>query len=364
MLRLVRPTDSLKKRLIISYGKDWVLVIIMIIIFFAIDSVDPHHREFSIHDEALMHYYTVNETVPVWALVMIAIVAPIVIIAIVALAVRRSFLDFHSALLGLALSLSLTIMITDVIKVTVGRPRPDMLDRCQPPPNIENPPLHLLNYTICTEDHTTYKFRDGFKSFPSGHSSFSFAGMGYLSFYLAGKMHLFDEGGHTYKGFVFSFPFLAALLVAISRLHDYRHHWTDVFAGAIIGTVFAYFAYRQYYPSLADVQCHKPFPLRIKAPENLFPNDSTHNHEDLEAGLSRPYSDYSDQLHISNTSFTSTSTSPEHFDYPQSHTTYNTSIKTGDEPLPHKLNAKHREDVSVSKPTNTLHPSNSRRSHT
>jgi diacylglycerol diphosphate phosphatase/phosphatidate phosphatase len=89
-----------------------------------------------------------------------------------------------------------------------------MLDRCQPPPGIENPPLLLLNYTICTADHTTYEFKDGFKSFPSGHSScnvsimqmtclsliifgavVSFAGLGYLSFFLAGKMHLFDEGG-------------------------------------------------------------------------------------------------------------------------------------------------------------------------
>jgi diacylglycerol diphosphate phosphatase/phosphatidate phosphatase len=91
-----------------------------------------------------------------------------------------------------------------------------MLDRCQPPPGIENPPLLLLDYTICTEDHDTYKFKDGFKSFPSGHSScnfspffyaaacqiltfmysvVSFAGLGYLAFYLAGKMHLFDEGG-------------------------------------------------------------------------------------------------------------------------------------------------------------------------
>lgn len=53
----------------------------------------------------------------------------------------------------------------------MGRPRPDMLDRCQPPPGIQNPPLLLLNYTICTADHDTYEFKDGFKSFPSGHAS-------------------------------------------------------------------------------------------------------------------------------------------------------------------------------------------------
>lgn len=142
-------------------------------------------------------------------------------------------------------------------QITSGRPRPDMFDRCQPPTGIQNPPLHLLNYTICTTDHNTYDFKDGFKSFPSGHSSFSFAGLGYLSFYLAGKMHLFDRGGvsdfcimpfsltaltycllqHTYKSFIFSFPFLGALLVATTRVSDYRHHWSDVFVGGIIGKI-------------------------------------------------------------------------------------------------------------------------------
>ncbi|KAI7905873.1 phosphatidic acid phosphatase type 2/haloperoxidase [Cokeromyces recurvatus] len=276
-------TSSLKKRLIISYGKDWVLVIIMVIVFFSIDRITPSYREFSINDTSIMHTYTVNESVPVWLLIVIAIIVPIVFITVISLGNRKSCLDFHSGLLGLALSLSMTIMITVIIKVSVGRPRPDMLDRCKPPTGIENPPLQLLNYTVCTAEHDTYKFKDGFKSFPSGHSSFSFAGLGYLSFYLAGKMHLFDEGGHTYKTFIFCFPFLGALLIAITRLHDYRHHWQDVFIGGIIGTLFAYFGYRQYYPSLASIISHKPFPPRYKDIDELFPGDASEPINDIEA---------------------------------------------------------------------------------
>jgi hypothetical protein len=34
----------------------------------------------------------------------------------------------------------------------------------------------------------------------------SFAGLGFLSLYLAGKMRLFDQRGHTYKGFIFAAP--------------------------------------------------------------------------------------------------------------------------------------------------------------
>lgn len=49
-----------------------------------------------------------------------------------------------------------------------------MFERCAPPPGIQNPPLGLLNYTICTTDPYSYEMIDGFKSFPSGHSSCKF----------------------------------------------------------------------------------------------------------------------------------------------------------------------------------------------
>ncbi|GAB5589340.1 hypothetical protein Unana1_04240 [Umbelopsis nana] len=177
--------------------------------------------------------------------------------------VRKSVRDFHNGVLGLCLGLSMTIMMTDIVKITVGRPRPDMLDRCQPAAGSVDPPLGLSNYTICTTDLNSYVMNDGFKSFPSGHSSFSFAGLGFLSLYLAGKMHLFDRRGHTYKGFIFAAPWIGAMLVAISRTVDYRHHWQDVTVGAIIGTGLAFFAYRQYYPPLWSDTSDEPYAPRI-----------------------------------------------------------------------------------------------------
>jgi hypothetical protein len=53
------------------------------------------------------------------------------------------------------------------------------------------------------------------------------------------------------------------MLVAISRTVDYRHHWQDVTVGAIIGTGFAFFAYRQYYPALWTDTCEEPYAPRI-----------------------------------------------------------------------------------------------------
>jgi diacylglycerol diphosphate phosphatase/phosphatidate phosphatase len=67
-MQLFKFSSSLNKRLFISYGTDWVLVIIMIAIFFGVDTIAPYHREFSITDTSLMHEYAVHETIPVWLL--------------------------------------------------------------------------------------------------------------------------------------------------------------------------------------------------------------------------------------------------------------------------------------------------------
>lgn len=63
----------------------------------------------------------------------------------------------------------------------------------------------------------------------------SFAGLGFLSLYLAGKIKAFDRRGHVAKLCIVFLPLLMASLVAVSRVDDYWHHWQDVFAGGLLG---------------------------------------------------------------------------------------------------------------------------------
>ncbi|CDS06844.1 hypothetical protein LRAMOSA09369 [Lichtheimia ramosa] len=274
------------QRAFYSYSKDWLLVLLMLTVFFAIDLIMPFHRQFSVEDKSLMYAFTEHETVPAWSLVLICLLGPALLIGIISIHFQKSTRDFFIGVLGLFLALSMTIMLTDIIKITAGRPRPDFLARCKPPLDVVDPPLGLSDYTICTTPIDSYIMRDGFKSFPSGHSSFSFAGLGYFAFYLAGKMHIFDERGHTYKCFLFAFPCIAALLVAISRTRDNRHHWQDVLVGSLLGAACAYFAYRQYYPSLIVAECELPYNARfgsIDLPEEERP--IMYQEEDEEANL-------------------------------------------------------------------------------
>lgn len=82
------------------------------------------------------------------------------------------------------------------MKNLFGKPRPDLLSRCEPDYNNEAS-YYVLNGTAGTLSRLVYatickstdksKLDDGFRSYPSGHSSSAAAGLIYTSFFLASK---------------------------------------------------------------------------------------------------------------------------------------------------------------------------------
>ncbi|CAD6898549.1 unnamed protein product [Tilletia controversa] len=262
-----QSTASPAVRIIASYAVDWVGTLLLAGLLAIINSVDGFRREFSLTDTSIQHTYSTTERVPTWLLAVCSFLVPLVVVGVIGLGVRKSVWDFHTAFLGLVLTHALTLTVTTLVKVTVGRPRPDLIDRCRPQQGATNAAVFgLVTQAICTTDVTDHIIRDGFRSFPSGHASTSFAGLTFLSLYLAGKVHLFDSRGHALGAWIALTPLVGAVLIAVSRTMDYRHHATDVIAGGLLGFWISVAIYFLYYPTLGHPQSHKPWAPRIYHP--------------------------------------------------------------------------------------------------
>ena len=135
----------------------------------------------------------------------------------------------------------------------LGDPDPDVIARCMPIEGAKDMSPYGLSSVaqVCTQTNTGL-LREGFRSFPSGHSSIAFAGLGYLSLYVGGHVRVLDNRGQVWKMILTVIPTLAATIIACTRITDHWHHGTDVLAGSILGATISYISYRQYFPSLSD----------------------------------------------------------------------------------------------------------------
>ncbi|CAK9814179.1 Putative phosphatidate phosphatase [Anthophora plagiata] len=132
-----------------------------------------------------------------------------------------------------------TVLITDIAKYTIGRLRPHFMTLCVPNINcslIENQHRYIENYS-CTENISSRFLKEIRLSFPSGHSSFSAYTMIYLALYL--QLRMTWNGSKLLKHLFQLLCLLMAWFTALSRVSDYKHHWSDVLAGSTLGTIVA-----------------------------------------------------------------------------------------------------------------------------
>jgi membrane-associated phospholipid phosphatase len=198
--------------------------------------------------------------------------------------------------MGLGVALGGAYVVTEGLKDIYGKPRPDLLDRCQPDfaklaqfvvgglgQQFGEAPL-LVDSRICQQTDNSI-LRDGFASFPSGHAAFSWAGMAYLTLFLCAKFaitipflapaadDLLDTAAAAgtastrrngtdvkiaparnraaapplYLLILAFVPLGAAFYISGTRWSDYRHHGFDIVCGSILGFLFAWFAFRLYH---------------------------------------------------------------------------------------------------------------------
>lgn len=312
--------------LVLSYLFDWIMIIIVAVIGYVFYKQTPNRHAFSLDELTISYPYMEHETVTVGTLALVSLLAPAVIIVLVCVVLvpsaagaqrgatwsvkwRHILWEWNAGWLGLGVALAGAFTATQGLKAVVGKPRPDLLSRCDPDlskiaafavsglgQKLKGAPT-MVTWEICRNKGDLLD--SGFVSFPSGHSSFSFAGLTYLTLWLCAKLsvafpylprypvswspqmpthrdvsnkivsdtgasarmqdssessaavHKLSLRNHgaappVYLLVIALVPISTAAFIAASRWFDYRHHGWDILFGSVLGLLFAWLGFRMY----------------------------------------------------------------------------------------------------------------------
>ena len=131
-----------------------------------------------------------------------------------------------------------TAVLTDFVKIVIGRLRPNFLAVCQPERDIYTDLCHNRTYLVPELDfkcmsHDTPSVIESRKSFPSGHASLSFYAMCFLVLFINFTWKCRRMG--LLPRFVQFFLAMVAVYASITRFVDNKHHTSDILAGCVLG---------------------------------------------------------------------------------------------------------------------------------
>lgn len=286
------------KRILIRVGIDFVILCFVgfpILIFFLIGQ--PYERGFFCDDESLMHPFH-DSTVTNWMLYIIGIAVPIIVILgteLVRAHVKKSnaqplkvysvtipywVVEAYKSIGMFGFGAACSQLLTDVGKYTIGRLRPHFFDVCRPRmpdgttcKDPENNGRYITDFICTSEKSTPRMLKEMRLSFPSGHSSFSMYTLVYCAIYLQSRMNW--RGSKLLKHFLQFLLILLAWYTCLSRISDYKHHWSDVLAGAVLGSTVA-IVVSNYCSDLFDAR-RKRTNVLPQTRYELSPNHTTSN---------------------------------------------------------------------------------------
>lgn len=213
-------------------------------------------------DPALSFPY-VKSTVPTSTLVILAILVPgcLMLLGLTAACVRykRDARSWATAVgahaLAIAQALLLTMAITDTIKNVTAYPRPNFFAYCDYAGYREAVASgNLTAYNTATTAGglgspsrclgQAHDVEDAQLSFPSGHSSISFAAMSLATLYARHALGVRPGVVASAQALLASAPLALAAWIAITRVRDRYHNTVDVLCGAAIGAAVGWQVWR------------------------------------------------------------------------------------------------------------------------
>lgn len=252
-----------KRERVIQLVSDLIAVIcVTCAFFFVFLLIDPYDRGFYCNDESI-RFPLKDDTIPIWLAGAYGAGFAIVAVILSELYINRQccvaedqfklrqtrwVLNTLNGCLLYSLGAMCTMLITEIGKRSIGRLRPHFIDACKPDwdkiecftkiDGVDVPNYIYMTPEICTGDPDL--IREARVSFPSGHSSFTVFSMVFVIIYIEARFSPISRMRFL-KTLVQLFCFILAWHTCMSRVSDYKHHHTDVIAGAVIGLSVALF---------------------------------------------------------------------------------------------------------------------------
>jgi diacylglycerol diphosphate phosphatase / phosphatidate phosphatase len=227
-----------------SYFLDWAVLVGLAVVLAIVWAVVHPVGRFLVPNDPSLQYPYESQTVPTWLLFILAVVVPVIVMfTLLGVQRLRKQMDnfkllhnMHHVLLGFIFTIVLTLLVTEILKDSIGRYRPNFFAARALDPN------------------NTKEFQ---LSWPSGHSSLSFACLTFLSSFLASKLGLGSNrsAGRLWLVLLCWSPYALAFFIAASRIFDYWHHPSDVLAGVVIGLLIGNLSVMQFF----DATSGEPF---------------------------------------------------------------------------------------------------------
>lgn len=249
---------------------DLAFLNVLIFCYPLVGRIQPFQRQFTLNDVTIQHPFAEVERVTNLQLFFYSTWCPILLVGTLSLIVSKPSARLYTAyvsVLSVFISVFTTSIITDILKNHFGRLRPDFLARCIPAPGTPKDVLVLPQF-VCTTKNIG-RLMDGSRTTPLGHSSISFAGLLFASLWLCGQLKVTRPQVGAWRWAVSFIPTMGAMLIALSRVQDYRHHFVDVFLGLVIGSCIAVWLYFRIFPSIGDRLSHQPKMLLLAEEDEL-----------------------------------------------------------------------------------------------